>query len=127
MYKLRISMPNEKNVLDQPLKLCCGNTGFTREGFCYVPAGDHGNHSVCAIITEKFLEFSKSRGNDLSTPIPEYQFAGLKEGDKWCLCAARWQEAFHANCAPKIVLSATNQACLAIIKLEDLKTHSISE
>ena len=120
-------MPNEKNVLGQPLKLCCGNSGFTREGFCYVPASDHANHSVCAIMTEDFLEFSRSRGNDLSTPIPQFQFAGLKEGDKWCLCAARWQEAFNANCAPKIVLSATNHACLAIIKIEDLQDHSIPE
>lgn len=120
-------MPNAKNVLDQPLKLCCGNTGFTREGFCYVPSSDHGNHSVCAIVTEDFLAFSKSNGNDLSTPIPQYQFAGLKEGDKWCLCAARWQEAFIANCAPKVDLSATNKACLEVIKLEDLKTQSIQE
>jgi uncharacterized protein (DUF2237 family) len=120
-------MPNEKNVLGQPLKLCCGNSGFTREGFCYVPSSDHGNHSVCAIVTEVFLEFSKSIGNDLSTPIPQYQFAGLKAGDKWCLCAARWQEALIANCAPKIVLSATNQACLTVIKLEDLKAHSVAE
>ncbi|MFT6951474.1 MAG: hypothetical protein ACJAUL_002624 [Paraglaciecola sp.] len=120
-------MPNEKNVLDQPLKLCCGNSGFTREGFCYVPSSDHGNHSVCAVVTEDFLEFSKSRGNDLSTPMPQYQFAGLQAGDKWCLCAARWQEAFNANCAPKVVLSATNKACLAVIKLDDLKSCSIAE
>jgi uncharacterized protein (DUF2237 family) len=82
---------------------------------------------VCAVVTEDFLAFSKSRGNDLSTPMPQYEFAGLKAGDKWCLCAARWQEAFNANCAPKVVLSATNKACLAVIKLEDLKTCSISE
>ena len=92
-----------------------------------MPSSDHGNHSVCAIVTKDFLAFSKSRGNDLSTPIPQYQFAGLKEGDKWCLCAARWQEAFNANCAPKVVLSATNKACLGVIKLEDLMTQSIQE
>lgn len=120
-------MANEKNVLGQTLKLCCGNTGYTREGFCYVPQGDSGNHSVCAIVTENFLQFSKSRGNDLSTPIPQYQFEGLKEGDRWCLCAARWQEAFNANCAPKVVLSATNKACLSIIKLADLQAHSVVE
>lgn len=120
-------MANEKNVLGKPLKLCCGNSGFTREGFCYVPSNDHGNHSVCIIVTQDFLEFSLSRGNDLSTAMPQYQFSGLKEGDKWCLCAARWQEAFIANCAPKVVLSATNKACLSIIKLADLQTHSIPE
>lgn len=117
-------MANEKNVLGQPLKLCCGNTGFTREGFCYVPQGDHGNHSVCAIVSEEFLTFSKQRGNDLTSPMPQFSFAGLKAGDKWCLCAARWQEALHNNCAPKVVLAATNQACLSILKLEDLKTHA---
>lgn len=101
-------MANEKNVLGGVLKLCCGNGGFTREGFCYVPAGDHGNHSVCAIMSDAFLSFSKSRGNDLSTPRPEYQFTGLKAGDKWCLCAARWQEAFNVGKAPKVLLSATN-------------------
>lgn len=119
-----ILMANEKNVLGQPLKLCCGNTGFTREGFCYVPQGDHGNHSVCAIVSEEFLTFSKQRGNDLTSPMPQFSFAGLKAGDKWCLCAARWQEALHNNCAPKVVLAATNQACLSILKLEDLKTHA---
>jgi uncharacterized protein len=118
---------NEKNVLGGALKLCCGNSGYTREGFCYVPASDTGNHSVCAIMTTDFLAFSKSRGNDLTTPIPQYQFAGLKAGDKWCLCAARWQEAFNAGCAPKVILSATNQACLKIIKLADLQAHALVE
>ncbi|MDP5029257.1 MAG: DUF2237 domain-containing protein [Paraglaciecola sp.] len=120
-------MANEKNVLGGPLKLCCGNGGFTREGFCYVPASDHGNHSVCAIMTDDFLLFSKSRGNDLSTPIPQYQFAGLKAGDKWCLCAARWQEAFNAGKAPQVILSATNQACLNTVKLADLQAHGVIE
>jgi uncharacterized protein (DUF2237 family) len=120
-------MANAKNVLGQLLKLCCGNGGYTREGFCYVPDSDFGNHSVCVIVTAEFLAFSKSRGNDLSTPIPDFQFAGLKPGDKWCLCAGRWQEAFQANCAPKVLLSATNQACLSVIKLGDLTTHGIEE
>lgn len=120
-------MANEKNVLGKPLMLCCGNTGYTREGFCYVPTGDHGNHSVCAIVTEEFLTFSKSRGNDLSTPMPQFQFPGLKEGDKWCLCAARWQEALNAGCAPKVVLSATNQACLGVLNIEDLLAHKEKE
>jgi uncharacterized protein (DUF2237 family) len=118
-------MANEKNVFGETLKLCCGNTGFTREGFCYTPKSDHGNHSVCAIVTEDFLNFSKSRGNDLSTPMPQFQFAGLKEGDRWCLCAARWQEAFNAGCAPKVLLAATNQACLRVVKIEDLQQLSI--
>ncbi|MEP7704507.1 DUF2237 domain-containing protein [Paraglaciecola sp. 25GB23A] len=120
-------MANEKNVLGKPLKLCCGNGGYTREGFCYVPASDSGNHSVCAIVTEEFLVFSKSQGNDLSTPIKQYHFDGLKAGDRWCLCAARWQEAFNAGKAPQVVLSATNEACLAIIKLADLQTHAVEE
>ena len=75
-------MANEKNVLGQPLKLCCGNTGFTREGFCYVPSSDLGNHSVCAVMTEEFLAFSKNQGNDLTTAKPQFQFPRLKPGDK---------------------------------------------
>ena len=117
-------MANELNVLGQPLKLCCGNSGFTREGFCYVPSSDHGNHSVCAIVYEAFLAFSRSRGNDLTTPMPQFQFAGLKPGDKWCLCAARWLEAYHANCAPKVVLAATNQACLKLVELAYLEQYA---
>lgn len=118
-------MANAKNVLGGPLKLCCGNGGYTREGFCYVPSGDIGNHSVCAIMTEAFLTFSKQRGNDLTTAMPEYNFPGLKAGDKWCLCAARWQEAFLANHAPKVVLAATNEACLSVLKLADLQQHAL--
>jgi uncharacterized protein (DUF2237 family) len=118
-------MANAKNVLGKPLGLCCGNTGYTREGFCYVPQGDVGNHSVCAIVTDEFLAFSKSTGNDLSTPMPHYQFAGLVAGDRWCLCASRWQEAFNAGCAPNVLLSATNERCLSIIKLTDLQDHSV--
>lgn len=120
-------MANEKNVLGKPLKLCCGNGGYTREGFCYVPASDIGNHSVCVIVSTEFLQFSKQRGNDLTTALPEYDFPGLHDGDRWCLCAARWQEAFVANCAPKVILSATNQACLNIIDLADLQRYAIEE
>lgn len=116
-------MANALNVLDEPLKLCCGNGGFTREGFCYVPAGDVGNHSVCVVVTEEFLQFSKDCGNDLSTPIPEYVFAGLKPGDKWCLCAARWEQARRAGVAPKVILAATNKACLSEVALEHLLAH----
>lgn len=114
-------MANALNVLDTPLKLCCGNTGYTREGFCYVPAGDYGNHSVCAVVTEEFLSFSKQAGNDLSTPRPEFSFPGLKPGDKWCLCASRWEQARLAGFAPKVVLQATNKAALEVTKLEYLQ------
>ena len=117
-------MANAKNVLGKPLKLCCANTGYTREGFCYVPTSDVGNHSVCAIMTEEFLLFSKAAGNDLLTPNYNYQFPGLKEGDKWCLCAGRWKQALAAGCAPKVVLEATNAAALDVVNLEDLKEHS---
>lgn len=119
-------MANQKNVLGGTLQLCCGNTGFTREGFCYVPPGDFGNHSVCAIMTDVFLQFSKAKGNDLITPRPEYQFPGLKAGDRWCLCASRWQQALQAGIAPLVNLQATNQACLQLIKLEDLKMYDVN-
>jgi len=118
-------MANAKNVFGEPLGLCCGNSGYTREGFCYVPENDLGNHSVCAIMTDEFLSYSKSCGNDLSTAIPQYQFPGLVAGDKWCLCASRWQEAFDAGCAPKVLLSATNERCLSNIKLSDLQAHAV--
>ena len=119
-------MPNALNVLDKPLQLCCGNTGFTREGFCYVPAADFGNHSVCAVMTHDFLQFSLSRGNDLITPRPEYDFPGLVEGDKWCLCAARWLEAELAGCAPNVILEATNKESLSVIPLDKLTQYAIS-
>lgn len=117
-------MANQKNVLGTTLKLCCGNSGYTREGFCYVPEGDAGNHSVCAIVTEDFLNYSLARGNDLITPNPRYQFEGLKPGDKWCLCAIRWREASYMDVAPKIDLEATNEAALSIIELETLIEYS---
>jgi uncharacterized protein (DUF2237 family) len=120
-------MANAKNVFGKTLALCCGNTGYTREGFCYVPQGDASNHSVCAIMTDEFLTFSKSRGNDLSTAMPHYQFPGLVAGDRWCLCANRWQEALNAGCAPNVLLSATNERCLSILKLSDLQDHAIQQ
>nr|WP_136251066.1 DUF2237 domain-containing protein [Ningiella ruwaisensis] len=118
-------MANEKNVLGAPLKLCCGNTGFTREGFCYVPNADYGNHSVCAIMTDEFLQFSKSMGNDLITPNPMYDFPGLKDGDRWCLCASRWYQAFLAKLAPPVVLEATHEKALELIPLAALKAHAV--
>ncbi|MDM7859032.1 DUF2237 domain-containing protein [Alteromonas sp. ASW11-36] len=117
-------MPNARNVLGEPLQLCCGNTGFTREGFCYVPTSDVGNHSVCAIMTDEFLTFSQSRGNDLSTPNPMYDFPGLKAGDRWCLCAGRWLEAHQAGVAPKVILAAVNEAALSVIPLEVLQQYA---
>ena len=120
-------MANQKNVLGGTLKLCCGNTGYTREGFCYVPEGDVGNHSVCAIVSEAFLNYSLSRGNDLITPNPLYQFQGLKPGDRWCLCAMRWREALYMDVAPKIDLDATNESALNIIPLDVLEKYSHKE
>jgi uncharacterized protein (DUF2237 family) len=117
-------MANETNVLGSPLKLCCGNTGYTREGFCYVPNSDFGNHSVCAIMTDEFLQYSKAQGNDLITPNPMYDFKGLKAGDKWCLCAIRWFQATAVNLAPPVVLEATNSKSLEVIPLETLQAHA---
>lgn len=117
-------MANEKNVFGKPLVLCCGNSGFTREGFCSVPAADLGNHSICAIVDEAFLTFSKRRGNDLSAPKPELSFPGLSAGDRWCLCASRWLEAHQAGVAPKVVLSATNKKALDIVPLSLLEAYA---
>ncbi|MBM3391432.1 MAG: DUF2237 domain-containing protein [Betaproteobacteria bacterium] len=113
----------QPNVLGGPLGVCSEKpvTGFFRTGCCDTGPQDVGRHTVCIVATADFLAFSKSRGNDLSTPMPEYDFPGLKPGDRWCLCAARWKEAFDAGMAPKVVLNATNEATLDIVALEDLK------
>ncbi|NEP44691.1 MAG: DUF2237 domain-containing protein, partial [Okeania sp. SIO2H7] len=97
-------MVEAKNVLGGPLEVCCTSpmTGFYRDGFCRTGGGDYGSHVICAEVTAEFLEFTKSRGNDLSTPVPQYNFPGLKPGDRWCLCAARWQEAKEAGVAPPV-------------------------
>ena len=100
-------------------------TGFFRDGCCDTGAEDVGSHTVCAVMTAAFLAFSKSRGNDLSTPMPEFGFPGLKPGDCWCLCAERWKEAFEAGKAPKVRLTATHQATLEVVPLELLKRHAI--
>lgn len=115
------------NVFGEPLEICSLNprTGFYRSGCCDTGPDDHGVHTVCAVMTADFLAFSKSRGNDLSTPVPEYGFPGLKPGDRWCLCAARWREAFEARCAPRLVLQATHQRTLQIAPLDILKAHAI--
>lgn len=116
-----------RNVLGSALAPCCHNpkTGFHRDGFCRVDSDDLGNHSVCTIMTKKFLEFSLSQGNDLSTPRPEFGFPGLKPGDRWCLCAARWQEAFEAGVAPPVVLESTSEAALEVIRMEILNRFVI--
>lgn len=117
------------NVLGTPLRACCMRpmTGFFRNGCCDTSAQDTGVHTVCVIVTASFLAFSRSVGNDLSTPQPAYQFPGLKEGDKWCLCALRWLEAHQAGCAPRVILSATHRCSLDYIQLEDLKAHAADE
>jgi uncharacterized protein (DUF2237 family) len=118
---------SQVNVFGDPLADCSHSpkTGWFRSGCCETDASDTGSHTVCAVITAEFLEFSRSRGNDLSTPRPEFGFPGLQPGDRWCLCAARWQEAFEAGCAPKVSLKATHRRALQVVTLADLKTHAI--
>ena len=117
----------ELNVLNKPLQGCCNNplTGYFRDGFCRTTANDTGTHTVCAIVTEEFLEYSLSKGNDLITPIPHWQFPGLKPGDKWCLCISRWLQAEKAGKAPKIVLNATHIKSLEYTSLEILKKYAV--
>jgi len=121
------SQNRQVNVFGDPLADCSHSpkTGWFRSGCCETDASDTGSHTVCAVMTADFLEFSRSRGNDLSTPRPEFGFPGLKSGDRWCLCAARWQEAFEAGCAPKVSLKATHRRALQVVTLADLKTHAI--
>lgn len=117
----------QRNVLGGELATCSNDpvTGFFRDGCCNTAPQDVGSHTVCAVMTAEFLAFSKARGNDLSTPMPEYEFPGLKPGDRWCLCAPRWQEAFVAGKAPKVVLAATQEGALEYADLADLKRHAI--
>lgn len=100
-------------------------TGFRRDGKCNTGAGDFGAHVVCAQVTEEFLTFTKSRGNDLSTAVPAFDFPGLQPGDRWCLCASRWQEALDAGVAPPVVLSATHASALEHVSLNDLKQYAL--
>lgn len=118
---------NPRNVLGRPLKSCCENpmTGFFRDGYCRTISHDHGSHLTCAEVTEEFLQFSKKAGNDLSTPRPELQFAGLKAGDRWCLCASRWVEALQNQVAPKIFLESTHEQMLEWIELDLLKEFAL--
>ncbi len=117
----------QRNVLGGPLGVCSEKpvTGFFRNGCCDTSPEDIGRHTVCIVATETFLAFSKSRGNDLSTPIPEYDFPGVQPGQHWCLCAARWREALQAGQAPQVVLAATNEATLDIVSFEDLKRYAV--
>lgn len=117
----------QKNVLGGPLALCSGNpvTGFFRTGCCHTGPQDSGVHTVCVVMTDEFLAFSKAAGNDLSTPLKEFGFPGLKSGDRWCLCAARWKEAFDAGKAPRLVLAATHERTLQIAPLEILKKFAV--
>ena len=115
------------NVLGGVLEPCSTSpvTGFYRDGCCNTGREDLGLHTVCVIMTAEFLAFSKSRGNDLSTPMPQYGFPGLQPGDRWCLCAPRWQEAHAAGMAPRVVLTATHERALDHCRLEDLKRVAI--
>jgi uncharacterized protein len=118
-----------KNVLGGKLACCCTKplTGFYRDGFCRTDEHDHGRHVVCALMTDEFLKFSRAMGNDLITPRPEYRFPGLKAGDKWCLCAIRWKEAFDAGLAPQVILSCTHEAALRYVSLKALQLHAADE
>lgn len=113
------------NVLGEPLAPCSSDpvTGFFRDGHCNTCAADEGSHTVCAVMTNEFLAFSKYVGNDLSTPRPEYNFAGLKAGDQWCLCAARFLQAADEGCAPQVDLAATHRRALDIVPLKVLEAH----
>lgn len=115
-----------RNVFNEPLVPCSFNplTGYFRDGCCRTNEEDAGTHVVCAIMTDEFLEFSKSRGNDLTTPRPQWGFPGLSAGDQWCLCALRWQEAYLAGKAPQIILESTNQRVLEIIRLDALRKYA---
>lgn len=115
------------NVLGSSLKCCCTapTTGFYRDGFCRTGPMDVGSHTVCAIVTAEFLEYSRSLGNDLITPMPMYQFPGLRPGDKWCLCVSRWKQAYDAGCAPGVVLEASHAKALNIVTLAQLQQHAV--
>jgi uncharacterized protein len=114
------------NVVGGKLETCCTSpmTGYYRDGKCNTGGGDFGAHTVCAQLTEEFLQFTKSNGNDLSTPVPEFNFPGLKPGDCWCLCASRWKEAMDAGVAPPVVLAATHALTLEYVSLDELKQHA---
>jgi hypothetical protein len=117
----------QRNVLGTPLATCstAPRTGFFRDGCCNTGREDRGLHIVCAVMTDEFLRYSRSVGNDLSTPAPDYGFPGLKAGDRWCLCGPRWKQALDAGCAPRVVLAGTNELMLQLVPLEVLFAHAI--
>ena len=119
--------PQQTNVLGSELQNCSIDpmTGFYRDGCCNTSPGDVGTHTVCSIMTDEFLEYSQSKGNDLITPQPEFDFPGLRAGDAWCLCAMRWEEARQAGCAPRVKLTSTNIKTLEMVEFEHLKEHQI--
>ena len=122
-----MSEEDQLNIFNEPLEACSFDpvTGFFRSGCCETSKLDKGSHTVCAIMTEEFLKFSKSKGNDLSTPVPAFDFPGLNSGDRWCLCAARWLEAYEAGSAPSIIARATHRRALEIIPMEAMKEFSL--
>tara|TARA_X000001036_G_scaffold25774_1_gene21482 strand:+ start:155 stop:532 length:378 start_codon:yes stop_codon:yes gene_type:complete len=122
-----MSEEDQLNIFNEPLEACSFDpvTGFFRSGCCETSEQDTGSHTVCAIMTEEFLKFSKSKGNDLSTPVPAFDFPGLNSGDRWCLCAARWLEAYEAGSAPSIIARATHRRALEIIPMEAMKEFSL--
>jgi uncharacterized protein (DUF2237 family) len=117
------------NVLGESLRPCCFSpmTGFYRDGYCRTGPGDYGLHTVCVEVTADFLAFSRAHGNDLSTPRPEYDFAGLVPGDRWCLCVTRWKEALEAGMAPRVVLASSHVSALEFVSREDLAQHAVAE
>jgi hypothetical protein len=118
-----------RNVLGSELQLCCSDpvTGFYRDGHCHTGPEDLGNHSVCAQVTEAFLSYTASCGNDLSTPRPAFGFQGLQPGDRWCLCASRWYEAYEAGVAPPVRLESTHEAALQVVPLHLLKAYALGQ
>lgn len=124
---MSLQLYESKNVLGGELELCSSDpvTGFLRDGCCQTCKEDLGSHTVCSVVTDDFLNYSKQQGNDLSTPRPEFEFPGLKEGDAWCLCAGRWLQAYEAGMAPRVKLKSTHARALEIIALEDLKSLAI--
>ncbi|MGB5943512.1 MAG: DUF2237 domain-containing protein [Leeuwenhoekiella sp.] len=117
----------ENNILGTPLQPCCFSpiTGYFRDGFCKTIAEDHGTHVICAVMTQEFLKYTASRGNDLSTPRPQWEFPGLQPGDKWCLCVSRWLQAVSAGVAPQIVLESCHEKALEYAELSLFKRHAI--
>lgn len=124
---MSLQLYESKNVLGGELELCSSDpvTGFLRDGCCQTCKEDLGSHTVCSVVTDDFLNYSKQQGNDLSTPRPEFEFPGLKEGDAWCLCAGRWLQAYEAGMAPRVKLKSTHARALEMIALEDLKSLAI--